>query len=251
VTSPVSLEGKVALITGATMNIGRSIAQAYAEAGAKLVITARTRSDLDKTASELSSLGCDVLPVAGDVADPTAAERTVGEAEAAFGKIDVLVNNAYHAGSARPFALEVPSEDWDRCWRTNVLGPYRYMQLTCRQMMQTGGSIINVLSIAAFQHVPGMTAYAATKAALWSLTRYVATEMAPNVRVNAISPGPVSEDGLPRTPGMARVAPLVPLQRIGRPDEVANVALFLASDASSYVTAQVIGVDGGFARHAV
>jgi len=246
------LDGQVAIVTGATKNIGRAIADAFAGAGASLVLTARTESDLEVRCRELRADGVRVHGVVADVASDADVRRTVAEAEDAFGRVDVLVNNAYSAGTARPFALDVPDQDWDSCWRANVLGPYRLMQLAGRLMIDRGGgSIINILSISAFRHDPGMTAYAATKAALWSLTRYVATEAAPAVRVNAISPGPITPNGLPRTRGMERNLPLIPMGRCGVPHEIAMVALFLASPASSYVTGQVIGVDGGLARHVV
>jgi len=249
---PFRLDGQVALVTGATKNIGRAIAGTFAAAGASLVLTARTASDLEARCAELRARGTRVHPVVGDVASDDDVRRTVAAAQATFGRIDVLVNNAYSAGRARPFALDVPDEDWDSCWRANVLGPYRLMQLAGRLMIDNGGgSIINILSISAFRHDPGMTAYAATKAALWSLTRYIATEAAPAVRVNAISPGPITDDGLPRSKGMERNLPLIPMARGGLPGEIATVALFLASPASSYVTGQVVGVDGGLARHVV
>jgi 7-alpha-hydroxysteroid dehydrogenase len=250
--APFRLDGQVALVTGATKNIGRSIAATFAAAGASLVLTARTASDLEASCEQLRSGGAQVRAVPGDVALDADVRRAVAAAIDTFGRIDVLVNNAYSAGAARPFALDVPDEDWDSCWRANVLGPYRLMQLAGRLMIeQGGGSIINILSISAFRHDPGMTAYAATKAALWSLTRYVATEAAPTVRVNAISPGPITENGLPRTEVEERNLPLIPMARGGVPAEIATVALFLASPASSYVTGQVIGVDGGLARHVV
>jgi len=123
------------------------------------------------------------------------------------------------------------------------------MQLVGRRMLQaSGGSIINILSISAFGHDAGPAAYVATKSALWALARYVAGGTAPKVRVNAIAPGAITEDGQPRTIQMERLIPVIPAGRIGHPTEIANAALFLASDASCYVTGRVMTVDGGIGR---
>ena len=244
------LDGKVALVTGGTRNIGLATARAFAAAGADLVITARNDAPLQLVREELEQRGTNVCALAGDVADQAYVERLVDVAYERFGHVDVLVNNAFRAGQVRPeFALDTPDADWDECWQTNVLAPFRLMQLIGRRMLAAdGGSIINILSISAFGHDAGLTAYAATKSALWTLTKYVAAEVAPLVRVNAIAPGTVTTSGKPRTIQMERLIPDIPIGRIGRPTEIASTALFLASSASSYITGQVISVDGGICR---
>jgi len=244
------LDGKVALITGGTRNIGLATAKVFAAAGADLVLTARNDGPLQSVKEELERRGTNVCALAGDVADQVYVQRLVDMAYERFGRVDVLVNNAFRAGQVRPeFALDTPDEDWNECWQTNVLAPFRLMQLVGRQMLAgAGGSIINILSISAFGHDAGLTAYAATKSALWTLTKYVAAEVAPLVRVNAIAPGTITQSGKPRTIQMERLVPNIPAGRIGHPTEIAATALFLASPASSYVTGQVISVDGGIGR---
>jgi len=227
------LDGKVALITGGTRNIGLATAKVFAAAGADLVLTARNDGPLQSVKEELERRGTNVCALAGDVADQVYVQRLVDMAYERFGRVDVLVNNAFRAGQVRP----------------NVLAPFRLMQLIGRQMLAgAGGSIINILSISAFGHDAGLTAYAATKSALWTLTKYVAAEVAPLVRVNAIAPGTITQSGKPRTIQMERLIPNIPAGRIGHPTEIAATALFLGSPASSYVTGQVISVDGGIGR---
>jgi NAD(P)-dependent dehydrogenase (short-subunit alcohol dehydrogenase family) len=244
------LDGRVALITGGTRNIGRAIAATFAAAGADLVLTARHAQPLAAVAEEIRQAGARVCAITGDVRIDADMRATVDQAYTEFGRVDVLVNNAFSAGRVRPqVTLDTSDQDWDDCWRANVLGPFRLMQLVGRRMLEaSGGSIINILSISAFGHDAGLAAYAATKSALWALTRYVAAETAPKLRVNAIAPGTITEDGRPRTIQMERLIPVIPAGRIGHPTEIANAALFLASDASSYVTGHVMTVDGGIGR---
>jgi len=243
------LQGKAALITGGTKNIGRATARAFAAAGADVVITARNQSGLDETRAELIALGArNVVTVAADILSDDDIVRSVGVALDAFGGIDTLVNNAYYSGrlgGPRP-ALETSVEQWDVIWRGNVLAPHRYAQLLEPTMRERGsGSIINVLSIAATGYVEGLMAYATSKNALATITRYLAVELAPAIRVNAISPGAVSADGKPTGAIQRDLMKLSPLQRVGAADEIASVAVFLASEASSFITGQVIAADGG------
>jgi NAD(P)-dependent dehydrogenase (short-subunit alcohol dehydrogenase family) len=242
------LDRRVAFITGGTKNIGRAIARTFVRAGADVIITARTEADLVDVASELREMGGRVLTVVGDVGDEGAVTRSVTAALDVFGGVDILVNNAFSKGGPvrRERALDTSADDWDAVWRTNVMGPYRYIQLLEPVMRDRGrGSIVNLLSIIAYRYANGLAAYATTKSALWTLTRYMATELGPTIRVNAIAPGAVSPTGEPRNFVQEQIAKVAPMQRIGSPDEIASAALFLASDASSFVTGQVIVVDGG------
>jgi 7-alpha-hydroxysteroid dehydrogenase len=242
------LDGKVAFITGGTKNIGRAMARTFVRAGADVVVTARTQADLDVVAAELEELGGRVLTVVADSGDERDIARAVAAALDTFGGVDVLVNNAFSKGGPvrRERALDTSADDWNAVWRTNVMGPYHYMQLLEPVMRDRGsGSIINMLSIVAFGYDNGLMAYATSKSALGTITRYAATELAPVIRVNAIAPGAVSPTGEPRNFVQERIAKVAPMQRIGGPDEIASAALFLASDASSFVTGQVLFVDGG------
>jgi NAD(P)-dependent dehydrogenase (short-subunit alcohol dehydrogenase family) len=243
------LDGKVAFITGGTKKIGRATARAFVSAGADVVITARTESDLKETKSDLEALGGGrVLTVSADATIDDEIVESVRAANDTFGGVDILVNNAYFSGrlGGRRAGLEMSLEDWDAVWRGNVLSAFRYIQLLEPGMTaRGGGSVINLLSIAMSGHISGLLGYSTTKSALATITRHLATELAPAIRVNAISPGAISADGEPQGAIQRELVQLAPMQRVGVPDEIASVALFLASDASSYVTGQTIVVDGG------
>lgn len=244
-----SLDGMVAFITGGTKNIGRATAHRFAAAGADVVITARSEAGLLEVKSELERLdGGRVLTIAGDVSNDDDVVRSVETAVESFGGVDILVNNAMFSSrrGGRKRGLETSPEDWEAIFRGNVLAPCRYIQLFEPIMRgRHGGSIINLLSIVTTGYVEGLMAYATSKSALATITRYLATELAPAIRVNAISPGAISPDGQPMGSIQRQLAQVAPMQRVGKADEVASVALFLASDASSFVTGQVIVADGG------
>ncbi len=253
--SEFRLDGKVAFITGGTKNIGRATALKFMMAGADVVITARTESSLRETKAELESLrpGGKVLAVTADVSDEQAIERSVDAALDTFGGVDILVNNAYFSGRprGRRAVLETSYDEWDAVWRGNVMAPFRYAQLLEPGMRNRGGgSIINLGSIAASGYFDGLIAYATSKNALATMTRYLAVELAPLIRVNAVSPGAISPDGEPMGPIQRRLSELSPMQRVGAAQELASVALFLASDASSFVTGQVVVADGGVSARA-
>ena len=245
----IRLDGKVALVTGGTKNIGLAIARAFATAGAGVVITARNAAGLEEARAELETLGTGkILTITADVSDDDDIVRSADTALDTFGGVDVLVNNAYYAGrlAGRRPGLEMTPEQWDAIWRGNVLAPYRHIQLLEPTMRERGaGSIINLQSIAASGYVHGLMGYAASKSALGAITRYLAVDLAPTIRVNAISPGPISPDGTPLGTIQRELSRLSALHRVGRADEIASVALFLASDASSYITGQTLVADGG------
>ena len=240
------LDGRTALISGASRNIGAAISRAFAEAGAGLVINARTQDALDTCAFELRErYGVPVLAVAADLSQAAERGRLIETIAAAGLEIDVLVNNATSGG--RPDSgLATTDQQWRDALEVNVTTPFELCRAFVPGMQARGwGSVINVLSTAAFAVVPPMLAYGAMKSALWTMTRYLARECAPAVRVNAICPGTIQEGGALKVPSWSKLLPLTALNRVGDPDELACAALFLASDAGSYTTGEVVFVDGG------
>jgi NAD(P)-dependent dehydrogenase (short-subunit alcohol dehydrogenase family) len=240
------LDGRTALITGASRNIGAAIARAFAAAGANLIVNARTAAALDGFAAGVRErYGVEVTAIAADLAQPADRARLIDAIERRATAIDILVNNATSGG--RPESgLSTSPEMWRAAMEVNVTTPFELCRAFIPGMRQRGrGAVVNILSTAAFSVVPPMLAYAAMKSALWTMTKYLARECAPQVRVNAICPGTVQEQGEMKVASWAKLLPLTALGRVGDPDELACAALFLASDASSYTTGQVIFVDGG------
>jgi NAD(P)-dependent dehydrogenase (short-subunit alcohol dehydrogenase family) len=239
------LDGRTAVITGASRNIGAAISRAFAEAGAALVVNARSIEPLTAHADSLRSrFGVQVTPIAADLAQAAERARLIAAIER-LGGVDILVNNATSGG--RPESgLATTAEMWRDALEVNVAAPFELCRALVPAMRARGrGAVINVLSTAAFRVVPPMLAYGAMKSALWTMTRYLARECAPAVRVNAICPGTVQEGGEMKVPSWSKLLPLTALGRVGDSNELAGAALFLASDASSYTTGQVIFVDGG------
>ncbi len=240
----LSLDGKVALVTGASRGIGRAIAQAYADAGASVLLTSRRQDALEATAHEI---GGDVDIFAANAGDPAQAAAAVEHCMARFGAIDILVNNA----ATNPYfgpAIDIDLDRYDKTWDVNVRGPLVWTQLAWRaSMAERGGGVINVASVGGLSVEPGIGIYNCTKAALIHLTKNLAAELAPTVRVNAIAPGLVKTD-MARTlwePAEERIAASMPLARLGEPVDIANAALYLASDLASWVTGHTLVVDGG------
>jgi NAD(P)-dependent dehydrogenase (short-subunit alcohol dehydrogenase family) len=240
------LDGRTALVTGASRNIGAAIGRAFAAAGANLVVNARTAGPLEAFAAEIRErFSVAVTAIAADVSQPAERARLIDESKRCVGDIDVLVNNAT-SGGRPPSGLDTTPEMWRDAVEANVTAPFELCRALVPSMRQRGhGAVINILSTAAFTVVPPMLAYAAMKSALWTMTKYLARECAPEVRVNAICPGTVQEGGEMKVPTWSKLLPRTALGRIGDSNELAGAALFLASDASSYTTGQVIFVDGG------
>jgi len=240
------LDGKVAVITGASRNIGAAISRAFAEAGADLLLVARGEERLIRFAQQLrAETGQRVETLVADVTDPAAAHAVSERIDTRFAAVDILVNNAYAAGNPGAPVVDTTDEEWDHALDANLLAPVRLYRALVPTLERRGGSIINVVSGSGFLPTPGGAAYGVSKAALWMLMRYLAVEAAPRVRVNALCPGIVSPDGEPEHDVQRRLLPLVPMGRLGRPEEMTGAALYLASDLSSYTTGEVIVVNGG------
>ena len=245
------MAGKVALVTGGGRGIGKAIARRFAEAGARVVIASRKLEVLEATARELSSLPGQVLPIACHVGRQDQLENVVRETEERFGAIEILVNNSATNIGQGP-ALQVTGEMLDKIVELNIKSCLRLVNLIVPRMIEckTGGSIINIASIAGLEPQPGGLLYSFTKAGLLMMTRSWAREFGPyNVRVNAIAPGLIQTD-LSRffwedEKFMQQLRKTQPIGRAGLPEEISFAALYLASDEASYVTGQTFVIDGG------
>jgi len=254
VTDRFRLDGKTVVVTGAGPGIGSHVSRAYASVGARIVVCARNADRVRALADEIVARGGRAVGVPGDIGAKETIDRVLATANDEFGSVDVIFHNAaagtgQHAGCS----LDLSEDDWTSAINVNLLAPFRLAQAVVPGMRACGsGSVINVLSTAAFTPVTTvpLAAYGATKAALAMLTRYLAKECAPEVRVNAICPGTIAADlesAKVRSGQRAWEALMsqVPLERVGQAEEVVGAALYLASEASSYVTGQVMFVDGG------
>lgn len=251
-STAINLQGKVALVTGGGRGIGKAIAQRLAAAGADVVIASRKLENLEATAREFAALPGKTIPIACHVGRKDQLENLVKETEARLGPVDILVNNsATNIGQGH--ALDTTDEMLDKMIEVNIKSAFRLVQLIVPKMIErkTGGSIINISSIAGLRPQPGGLLYSFTKAGLLMMTRSWAQEFGPfNIRVNAIAPGLVQTDFsefLWKDDSTRRqFEQCTPLGRIGQPEEIAGMALYLASDEASFVTGQVMVVDGGF-----
>ncbi len=244
-----SLTGRVAIVTGAGLGIGRGIALGLAEAGADVVLAARTRSDLEEVASMVAARGRKALVIPTDVTKQEQCEALVAATVQEFERLDILVNNA---GGAMPRAAFDTSEGFmARTFAFNVTAPLTLIKLAARQMVDTvgTGAVVNISSRSASMTQTMFVAYGAAKAALDRLTRNIAPELAPRVRVNAIDVGGVATRSLEvvLTDESLRQQFLdgTPMYRPGEPEDVACAVLYLVSDASSWITGKVFEVDGG------
>ena len=242
------LTDRVAIVTGAGKGIGAGCAIALAEAGADVVLAARTQSDLDAVAEPIRVAGRRAVAIATDVTDADQLAALVGRAHDELGRIDVLVNNA-GGWDPRPIMGTSP-RNLEAAFRFNVLAAFTLTQLCVPHMVETGaGSVVNISSCAASMVQPCFVAYATAKAALSMMTRAMAPELAPIVRVNAIEVGGVETAALAHVLTDAsvrhRLESNTPMQRVGQPEDIAAAVLYLASDAASWVTGKVFEVDGG------
>lgn len=242
-----SIAGSVAVITGAGKGIGRAIALAYANAGAKVVCGARTLEDVEALAEEIRANGGDAIACRCDVTKEQDREALVKAAVDSFGKVTHLVNNAGGAGPTDP--LELSWQDFDRYMHFNVTSAYHLIQLCVPHMRDAGaGNVINITSGAARYVQRGFSCYGTAKAALSHMTRLLSQDFAPEVRINGIAPGPI------QTAALNKVMPekikeimikKTPLQCLGEVEDIASAALYLASPASGWVTGKILEIDGG------
>jgi len=238
------LDGKVALVTGASKGIGAATAAALAASGAAVMLSSRKLDALELAAAAIDG---DTAVFAANAGDPDAAEASVAATVDRFGAVDILVNNA----ATNPYygpTLDIADSQFDKTVLVNWKGPLVWSRLVWEASMRDrGGAIVNISSVGGLSVEPGIGIYNGTKAALIHLTRTLAAELAPGVRVNAVAPGLVKTD-------MARalweadeeaIARRMPLKRLGEPSDIAHAVVFLASDAASWITGQTLVVDGG------
>lgn len=248
--SEFSLEGKVAVVTGASRGIGRAIALRLAQAGARVVLSSRKLENVQPVAEEIQAAGGEALAVQAHVGHTEEVEALVARTLEAFGRVDIAVNNAATNPHFGPL-LTADEGQWDKILDTNVKSIFRVVRAVAPQMKaQGGGKIINMASVAGLRPSPAMGIYSVSKAAVIMLTQVLALELAPdNIQVNAIAPGVIKtrfSQVLWQTPQIAEpILKGTPLGRFGEPEDVAGLALFLASPASDYVTGAVFLVDGG------
>lgn len=245
------LKDKVAVITGSVRGIGRAIAMCFAKQGANVVInysSEKRKEEADQVVTEIKAIGGKAIALCANVANSEEAKGLIEGTIAAFGKIDILVNNA---GITKDMLLlRMTEKEFQEVLDVNLKGVFNCSKHGAKAMMKTGGSIINMTSVVGINGNAGQSNYAASKAGVIGFTKSVAKEFAgKNIRVNAIAPGFITTDMTDILPERVKesVMTSIPMKRFGVSEEIANVAVFLASDLSSYITGEVIKVDGGMA----
>jgi 7-alpha-hydroxysteroid dehydrogenase len=242
------LDGRVALVTGGGRGIGRGIALAYAEAGADVVVSARTQADVDAVADSIRKLGRRALAVSCDVTVRDQLDQLVERSMREFGRVDVLVNNA--GGTPPTPVLKLSDDAFEKAFAFNVTSALHLSRVCIGHMLKgDGGAIVNISSGLGHLVEPGFVAYGTAKAALAHMTRLMACEFAPRVRVNAIAVGATLTDALAPfvagKPLQKQMEELTPMARLGQVEDIAAAALYLASPAASWVTGKIFEVDGG------
>ena len=249
-TDMFSLEGKTALVTGASRGIGRAIALGFAEAGADVAVAARTEEDLKTLAKEIDSVGRKAVVLPTDVRDRDAIQAMFDKTVEAFGHLDIVVNNAGGSNFMSPIVGLRP-EGWDKLRTLNLDSVFHCTQIGCQKLLESGGgSIIQLASVAGIQGAQGLSPYSAAKGGVIMFSQAVAKELAgSNVRVNSIAPGwidtPLNEWMTSDEATLREAEKMIPMGRIGTAEEVVGGAIYLASDASSFVTGATLVIDGG------
>jgi len=249
----VNLKGKVAIITGARRGMGKSHALTLARAGAKVVVADISQDECQKVVEEIKKEGGEAWAVKCDVSKKTEIDEMVKKTVEKFGRLDILVNNAGIC-QFKPF-LELTEEEWDRTLDINLKGYFLCAQAAAKEMVkQKSGVIVNIASVAMGQvgvGFPTLAHYSASKGGIVAMTETIALELAPlNIRVNAVAPGAIDTPMVSSTNQDPKVQEAtlarIPMHRMGKPEEVSNLVLFLASDDSSYMTGSTVVIDGGW-----
>ena len=244
----IRLDGKVALVTGASRGIGRATAETLAAAGAMVMLSSRKQEDLEQVAAAIAAAGGEAAVFAANAGEPDQAEACVRATVERFGGIDILVNNAATNPYMGP-AVAIDLGRYDKTWQVNLRGPLVWTQAALAAGLDAGdgGSVVNVASVGGMTVEQGIGIYNTTKAALIHLTKVLASELGPKVRVNAVAPGLVKTD-MARAlwePNEEAVARHLPLRRLGEPADIANAVVFLVSDRASWITGHTVVIDGG------
>lgn len=245
------LKGKVALVTGSVRGIGKAIVLFFAQQGAKVVVNysnEQRQEEAQKVVEEIKGQGMEAIALCGDVTVAKEAQALIDQTVAQFGRIDILVNNAGITKDG--LLLRMSEEAFDKVLEVNLKGTFNCSKYAVKAMVHSGGSIINMTSVVGISGNAGQSNYAASKAAIIGFTKSVAKEYASrNIRVNAIAPGFIITDMTQKLSEQVKekVQQNIPIKRFGTVEEVANVAAFLGSDLSSYITGEIIRVDGGMA----
>jgi len=250
-TSYLSLAGKVALVTGGSRGIGKAIALQLADAGADVIVSSRKLPDLEKTAEEIKALGRKSLAVTAHNAKMEDLKNLMAKVKEEFGRLDILVNNAV-ANPVMADVLHMEEAPFDLIMNANIKGYYFLSQAAAKMMVEQGGggAIVNIASVGGYFVTPGLGPYCISKAAIIMMTKSLAVELGPHkIRVNCIAPGIVktrfSEALWSNEKLMAELMKKMPLQKIAQPEEISRTALYLASEASSFMTGSILIIDGG------